>query len=149
VGHDVGAIFVARHPRSLRGRWTGARPPPPGADGRYRTLRARTAATSLRYRGRRGSTLTFRVTATDAAGNRSRPRGSLRFRGTGVAVFLARGSRVRSLILVVDGHPHGISRGRTGLRHAAFARTGLRRGRHRLKLLAPRGTRLDAVAISR
>jgi hypothetical protein len=65
--------------------------------GRSRTLRARTTATSLRYRAPRGTTLTFRVTATDAAGNRSAARRArtlvLRFRGTGVAVFLARGSR--------------------------------------------------------
>jgi hypothetical protein len=161
--------------------------------GRYRTVRAASAASSLRYRAPRGTTLTFRVTATDAAGNRSgarrartrvpldqtsrrlklgrawrravRRRGAyggtvavarragaratLRFRGTGVAVFLARGSRRRSLIAVVDGHPHGISRGRTGLRRPAFALTNLRRGRHRLALLAPRGVRLDAVATSR
>jgi Subtilase family len=162
---------------------------------RYRTLRAATAAASLRYRAPRGTTLTFRVVATDAAGNRSRPRGartlvpldqtsrrlrldggwrravrrhgafggsvaiagragargSLRFRGTGVAVFLARGSRVRTLRVVLDGRRRTVRRGRAGLRRPAFARIGLRRGRtHRLVLVAPRrGVRLDAVAVSR
>ena len=114
--------------------------------GRFRTLRSRTTATTLRHRAPRGSTLTFRVTATDAAGNRTtrsartlipldqtsrrvrlddgwsrafRRRGAyggsvavarragaravLRFRGTGVAVFLARGSRVRRIAVEVDG----------------------------------------------
>ena len=159
---------------------------------RFRTLRARTAATSLRYRAPRGTTLTFRVTATDTAGNHSRARsartlvpldqtsrrlrldrgwrraarrrgafggsvavarragarGVLRFRGTGVAVFLARGSRARSFIAVLDGRPYS-GRGRAGLRRPAFARMGLRRGRHTLKLLARRGVRLDAVAVRR
>jgi hypothetical protein len=40
-------------------------------------------------------------------------------------------------------------RARTGLRRPAFALTGLRRGHHRIALLAPRGVRLDAVAVSR
>jgi hypothetical protein len=86
---------------------------------------------------------------TVAVARRGGARASLRFRGTGVAVFLARGSRRRSLIAIVDGRPHGISRGRTGLRRPAFALTGLRRGHHRIALLAPRGVRLDAVAVSR
>ncbi len=47
------------------------------AHGAWRTLRGATRATSLRYRGRRGQTLEFRVTATDAAGNRSRPAGAV------------------------------------------------------------------------
>ena len=162
--------------------------------GRYRTLRARTAATTLRHRAPRGTTLIFRVTATDAAGNRSaarrartlvpldqtsrrlaldsgwrpavRRRGAfggsvavarragagavLRFRGTGVAVFLARGSRTRALTVVLDGRRRTL-RGSTGLRRPAFARSGLGRGRtHRLVLVAPRrGVRLDAVAVAR
>ena len=161
--------------------------------GRYRTLRAATSGTSLRYRAPRGSTLTFRVTATDAAGNRSgarhartlvpldetstalrldagwrravRRRGAyggtvavarrpgaravLRFRGTGVAVFLARGSTVRRITVQVDGR-RWTRRGRAGLRTPAFARAGLRRGRHRVVVVAPRsGVRLDAVAIRR
>ncbi len=190
-GHSSGRVQVrwrGRDTSPLRYRVEvrrGVRP--------YRRLRASTAATSLRSRAPRGSTLTFRVIATDAAGNRSAARrartlipldqtsrrlalsrawsrsvhrrgafggtvavarraparGSLRFRGTGIALFLARGSRRRSLIVVVDGRPHRIRRGRTGLRRPAFALAGLRRKRHTLKVRARRGVRLDAVAVNR
>jgi hypothetical protein len=73
----------------------------------------------------------------------------LRFRGTGVAVFLARGSRTRRLTVVLDGRRRTL-RGPAGLRRPAFVRTGLRRGRHGLVVVAPRrGLRLDAVGVSR
>jgi hypothetical protein len=144
---------------------------------RYRTLRARTTTTTLRRRAPRGSTLTFRVTATDAAGNvtvrrtsslipldqTSRRlrlddgwRRSVRRRGAyGGSVAIARRAGARAVLrfrgrgVAVFGTRRVLIDGR---RRSLRARTvrRLRPGRHRLVLLAPRpGARLDAVAVRR
>ena len=98
---------------------------------------------ALRRRGAFGRTV--------ALARRPGARATLRFRGSAVAVFLARSNRRQRIVVELDGRRFDVRTRGAGLRRPALVRSRLSTRRtHRLVLRAPAaGVALDALGVTR